>query len=107
MPSDEITDQIRRAVATAEHADRIATVAIRVLIRKRAEAGDLLLDAMRLGDLGAEFLDAAWLSVRDAQGLMREAQGVQGSRTYLLPTHDPAEGARALHAWRTDRAEAA
>jgi hypothetical protein len=105
MSSPDIADQIRRTVAAAEHADQVASVAIRVMIRRRAEAGDLLLEAMRPDALNAGLLAAAGLSIRDALGRMREAQGAQGSRTYLLPTHDPAEGARALHAWRTDRAE--
>jgi hypothetical protein len=107
MSSPEIVDQIRRAVAAAELADQVASVAIRFFVRKRAEAGDLLLGAIRDGTLDIDLLDASGITGRDARSLIREAKRAAGARSYHLPVHDPSEVAKALYNWRADRAAVA
>jgi hypothetical protein len=107
MSSDEIVSQIRRAVAAAETADQIIAIAIRYMIRRRAEAGDLLLEALHHGILDSGFLGEAGITGRNARSLIREARRAAGARCYHLPVHDPAEVTRALYNWRADRAAVA
>jgi hypothetical protein len=107
MSLTDTADRIRAAVAAAELADQVASVAIRFFIRKRAEAGGLLLDAIHDGTLDSNFLDTAGITGRDARSLIREARRASGARCYHLPQYDPAETAKALYNWRADRAAAA
>jgi hypothetical protein len=86
LSADIVT--IRKAVASASTADRIANIAIRHAVKKRFEAGEVLL---RIKD-GLD--DAAWRGVldelglghREATGLMREAKPSSSTRAYALPT---------------------